>query len=158
MWCTRLLSESSGHIIVTWCHMIVTWSHDGHMMGLCDILYYYTSNSHECMGVNGEALQLHGVYKKLYFLLLREAGKGTTIWSALQLCNWTTMVGYCCVTISSDLCSLLWGSQHGVFDVRCVPDSHQVSVRQPAPLGGLSQCNPTLQACHKCIVLIQRDI
>jgi len=30
---------------------------------------YHTSNSHECMGVNGEALQLHAVYKKLYFLL-----------------------------------------------------------------------------------------
>ena len=31
--------------------------------------YYHTSNSRECMGVNGEALQLHGVYKKPYFLL-----------------------------------------------------------------------------------------
>ena len=30
---------------------------------------YHTSNSRECMGVNGEALQLHAVYKKLYFLL-----------------------------------------------------------------------------------------
>ena len=27
------------------------------------------SNSRECMGVNGEALQLHTVYKKPYFLL-----------------------------------------------------------------------------------------
>ena len=33
-----------------------------------DIHYYRTSNSHECMGVNGEVLQ-HSVYKKLYFLL-----------------------------------------------------------------------------------------
>ena len=30
---------------------------------------YHTSNSCECMGVNGEALQLHAVYKKSYFLL-----------------------------------------------------------------------------------------
>ena len=29
-----------------------------------DILHYHTSNSHECMGVNGEALQLHAVLKK----------------------------------------------------------------------------------------------
>ena len=27
------------------------------------------SNSRECMGVNGEALQLHAVYKKLYFYI-----------------------------------------------------------------------------------------
>ena len=32
-------------------------------------LHYHTSNSRECMGVNGEALQLHAVYKKPYFLL-----------------------------------------------------------------------------------------
>ena len=32
-------------------------------------LIYHTSSSCECMGVNGEALQLHAVYKKLYFLL-----------------------------------------------------------------------------------------
>ena len=31
--------------------------------------HYHTSNSCECMGVNGEALQLHAVYKKPYFLL-----------------------------------------------------------------------------------------
>ena len=30
---------------------------------------YHTSNSRECMGVNGEALQLHAVYIKPYFLL-----------------------------------------------------------------------------------------
>ena len=30
---------------------------------------YHTSNSRERMGVNGEALQLHTVYKKPYFLL-----------------------------------------------------------------------------------------
>ena len=36
---------------------------------LADITIYHTSNSHECMGVNGEALQLHAVYKKPYFLL-----------------------------------------------------------------------------------------
>ena len=30
---------------------------------------YHASNSRECMGVNGEALQLHEVYKKPYFLL-----------------------------------------------------------------------------------------
>ena len=28
---------------------------------------YHTSNSHECMGVNGEALQLHVVYRKPFF-------------------------------------------------------------------------------------------
>ena len=33
------------------------------------VRYYHTSNSRECMGVNGEALQLHAVYKKAYFLL-----------------------------------------------------------------------------------------
>ena len=27
------------------------------------------SNLHECMGVNGEALQLHSVDKKLYFVV-----------------------------------------------------------------------------------------
>ena len=48
--------------------------HDEHLVNLaarlCSILYHYhTSNSCECMGVNGEALQLHAVYKKLYFLL-----------------------------------------------------------------------------------------
>ena len=36
---------------------------------LADITIYHTSNSHECMGVNGEALQLNAVYKKPYFLL-----------------------------------------------------------------------------------------
>jgi len=29
--------------------------------------YYHTSNSRECMGVNGEVLQLCAVYKKPYF-------------------------------------------------------------------------------------------
>ena len=33
------------------------------------ISFYHTSNPRECMGVNGEALQLHAVYKKPYFLL-----------------------------------------------------------------------------------------
>ena len=28
---------------------------------------HHTSNSRKCMGVNGEALQLHAVYKKQYF-------------------------------------------------------------------------------------------
>ena len=28
---------------------------------------YHTSNSHECMGVNGEALQLHSAYKSRIF-------------------------------------------------------------------------------------------
>ena len=32
-----------------------------------NISQYHTSNSHGCMGVNGETLQLHAVYKKLYF-------------------------------------------------------------------------------------------
>ena len=36
-----------------------------------DILIHHMSNSRECMGVNGEALQLHAVYKKVY----RIAGK-----------------------------------------------------------------------------------
>ena len=30
-------------------------------------LHYHTSNSRECMGVNGEALQLHAVYKSCIF-------------------------------------------------------------------------------------------
>ena len=34
-----------------------------------DTNVYHTSNSRECMGVNGEALQLHAVYKKPYLLL-----------------------------------------------------------------------------------------
>ena len=40
---------------------------------------YQTFNSHKCMGVNGEALQLHAVYKRLYFLLQvkRESVSGT---------------------------------------------------------------------------------
>ena len=38
--------------------------------GIClDIVLSYTSNSCECMGVNGEALQLHAVYREPYFLL-----------------------------------------------------------------------------------------
>ena len=28
--------------------------------------HYHTSNSHKCLGVDGEALQLHAVYKKYY--------------------------------------------------------------------------------------------
>jgi len=32
-------------------------------------ILYHTSNSRKCMEVNGEALQLHAVYKKPYFLL-----------------------------------------------------------------------------------------
>ena len=36
-------------------------------------IVYHTSNSRECMGVNGEALQLHAVYKKPYFLLQSHA-------------------------------------------------------------------------------------
>ena len=35
----------------------------------CNTLFYHTSNSRKRMGVNGEALQLHAVYKKPYFLL-----------------------------------------------------------------------------------------
>ena len=38
------------------------------LYSLCSItLPYHTSNSRECMGVNGEALQLHAVHKKPYF-------------------------------------------------------------------------------------------
>ena len=38
-----------------------------HVMLLsCHIIFHHTSNSCECMGVNGEALQLHIVYKKPY--------------------------------------------------------------------------------------------
>ena len=38
--------------------------------GIClDIVLSYTSNSCKCMGVNGEALQLHAVYREPYFLL-----------------------------------------------------------------------------------------
>ena len=38
-----------------------------------------TSNSRKCMGVNGEALQLHAVYKKPYFSLqvTQESVSGT---------------------------------------------------------------------------------
>jgi len=34
-----------------------------------EAIFYHTSNSRECMVVNGEALQLHAVYKKPYLLL-----------------------------------------------------------------------------------------
>ena len=33
------------------------------------IYTYHMSNSHESIGVNGEALQLHAVYKMPYFVL-----------------------------------------------------------------------------------------
>ena len=33
------------------------------------IYTYHMSNSHEPIGVNGEALQLHAVYKMPYFVL-----------------------------------------------------------------------------------------
>ena len=36
---------------------------------IADKPFYHMSNSHECMGVNGEALQLRKVYKKPHFLL-----------------------------------------------------------------------------------------
>ena len=36
-------------------------------MVACCTSNYHTSNSRECMGINGEALQLHAVYKKPYF-------------------------------------------------------------------------------------------
>ena len=36
-------------------------------VGWCNLLFYHASNSRERMGVNGEALQLHAVYKKPYF-------------------------------------------------------------------------------------------
>ena len=43
-------------------------------------LLTFIINSHECIGINGEALQLHATYKKLYFLLhvMRESVSGTT--------------------------------------------------------------------------------
>ena len=44
------------------CYCNVWWDCD-----LCTT--YHMSNSRECMGVSGEILQLHAVYKKLYFLL-----------------------------------------------------------------------------------------
>ena len=31
--------------------------------------FFHMSNSHECMGVNGEALELRAVHKKPYFIL-----------------------------------------------------------------------------------------
>ena len=34
----------------------------------CVLTFCHTSNSCECMGVNGEALQLHTVYEKPYLL------------------------------------------------------------------------------------------
>ena len=45
-----------------------------------EIVFYHTSNSRYCMGVIGEALQLHAIYKKPYFLLqvMRESVSGTT--------------------------------------------------------------------------------
>ena len=46
---------------------ICKWLYCGSIYAITAI--YHTSNSHECMGINGEALQLHTVYKKLYFLL-----------------------------------------------------------------------------------------
>ena len=40
-----------------------------HFVDVSGIHAYHTSNSRECMGVNGQALQLRAVYKKPYFLL-----------------------------------------------------------------------------------------
>ena len=38
-----------------------------HFVDMSGIHAYHMSNSPECMGVDGEALQLHTVYKKPYF-------------------------------------------------------------------------------------------
>ena len=40
-------------------------------VGLAQARPNHTSNSHECMGVNGEALQLHADYKKPHFSHVR---------------------------------------------------------------------------------------
>ena len=37
------------------------------------IYNYHTSNSHKCMGVNGEALQLHSVYEKNFPQVMQES-------------------------------------------------------------------------------------
>ena len=34
-------------------------------------IYHMSNCAHECMGVNGKALQSHAVHKKLYFFLLQ---------------------------------------------------------------------------------------
>ena len=52
------------------------------------LIIYHTSNTRECMGVNGEALQLHILYKKSYFLLqvTWESVSGT---ASHAQCVWT---------------------------------------------------------------------
>ena len=47
-------------------------------------IYYHASNSHECMGVNGEALQLHSVYKKPYFFLLQVTRESVSVLQVMQ--------------------------------------------------------------------------
>ena len=56
----------------------------------CETIDYHTSNSHECMKVNGEALQLHTVYKEPYFFTASHARihistKGTAVCFKAQI-------------------------------------------------------------------------
>jgi len=53
------------HIHYSSLHVTINWE----LFVVKIIKFYHTSNSHECTGVNGEALQLHAVYKKPYFSL-----------------------------------------------------------------------------------------
>ena len=64
-WFVFFLLEQGLHqvtILLTFMHsraaFLVQLQHSTHFYN------YHTSNSHECMGVNGEALQLHAVYKR----------------------------------------------------------------------------------------------
>ena len=90
------------------------------------------SNSRESMGVNGEALQLHSVYKKPYFVLqvMQESVSGTTshvrfFWTcneikgsydklvitivcALVTIQTATMVNYCGTLCCLGCCTTEW--------------------------------------------------
>ena len=50
-------------------HMLCLDSEDAMKSKVCMIIIFHMSTSCECMGFIGEALQLHAVYKKLYFLM-----------------------------------------------------------------------------------------
>ena len=51
---------------------------------IADKPFYHTSNSHECMEVNGEALQLCKVYKKKTYFSLQVAWESVTVLQVMQ--------------------------------------------------------------------------
>ena len=66
---------------------------------------YHMSNSHECMGANGEALQLHAVYKNPYFLL-------QVMWESVSVLQvtWESISGTASHTRCIWMCNEIEGS------------------------------------------------